>query len=42
VLHAFEGKSPFGPRTLTTIEQLKAVYGVRLAAGDAHKLTERQ
>jgi len=41
VLHAFEGKAPFGPPTLATIEQLKAVYGLTLTAADAHKLEER-
>jgi hypothetical protein len=42
VLHAFEGKSPFGSDTLTKIEQLKAVYGLTLTATDAHKLEEKQ
>jgi hypothetical protein len=41
VLHAFEGKAPFRPPTLVKIEQLKAVYGLTLAAADAHKLEER-
>ena len=41
VLHAFEGKAPFGPDTQSTIEQLKAVYGLTLTAADAHKLEER-
>jgi hypothetical protein len=40
VLHAFEGKSPFGPPTLAAIEQLKAVYGLTLTAADAHQLRE--
>jgi hypothetical protein len=40
VLHAFEGQAPFGPETVTKIEQLKAVYGLTLTATDAHKLTE--
>lgn len=40
-LHAFEGKTPFGPDTLKKIEQLKGVYDLRLSAGDAHKLKER-
>jgi hypothetical protein len=42
VLHAFEGKAPFGPATLTTIDQLRAVYGLTLTAADAHQLEERQ
>jgi hypothetical protein len=41
VWHAFEGKAPFGPPTLTKIEQLKSVYGLTLTAADAHKLEER-
>ena len=40
VLHAFEGKAPFGPETQAKIEQLKAVYGLELTAADAHKLDE--
>ena len=40
VLHAFEGRSPFGPRTLEKIEQLKAVYGLDLQAADSHRLEE--
>lgn len=38
VLHAFEGKAPFGGETLTRIEQLKAIYGLDLAAADSHRL----
>lgn len=40
VLHAFEGKAPFGDETLATIEQLKSVYGCELCAADSHQLTE--
>jgi len=40
VLHAFEGKAPFGEATLKRIEQLKVVYGLDLTASDSHKLTE--
>ena len=40
VLHAFEGKAPFEPATLAKIEQLKAVYGLDLAAADSHRLVE--
>jgi hypothetical protein len=36
VLHAFEGKTPFSAETLTTIEQLRSVYGLTLTATDAH------
>ena len=42
VLHAFEGKAPFSPRTLKEIKQLKAIYGLTLQASDSHHLTERQ
>jgi hypothetical protein len=42
VLHAFEGKAPFGQPTLTKIDQLKAVYGLALTAADAHQLKEQQ
>ena len=41
VLHAFEGKAPFGPPVIDKIEQLKAVYGLTLTAADAHQLEER-
>ena len=41
VLHAFEGKAPFGPPTLGKVDQLKAVYGLTLTAADAHSLTEQ-
>jgi hypothetical protein len=40
VLHAFEGKAPFSPRTLKQIKALKAVYGLDLTAKDSHKLRE--
>jgi hypothetical protein len=40
VLHAFEGKAPFGEATRGQIEKLKSVYGLELTAADAHKLIE--
>jgi hypothetical protein len=40
VLHAFEGKVPFGDKTLAKVEQLKSVYGLDLTAEDSHRLTE--
>ena len=40
VLHAFEGKAPFGPAVLAKIDQLRAVYELNLTAADAHKLAE--
>lgn len=41
VLHAFEGKAPFGAETLKVVKQLKAVYGVDYDAAHAHRLVER-
>jgi hypothetical protein len=40
VLHAFEGKAPFGRATLTRIAALREVYGLDLAPGDSHQLSE--
>ena len=40
VLHAFDGKTPFGPDTLKAIESLKQVYGCELTADDSHRMTE--
>jgi len=42
VLHAFEGKAPFGPETVAKIEQLKGVYGLELDASASHHLEERR
>lgn len=42
VLHAFEGKAPFGAETLREIEQLRAVYRLDLKASDSHQLRERR
>jgi len=41
VLHAFDGKPPFTPRTLSHIADLKRVYGLDLDAGASHRLKER-
>jgi hypothetical protein len=41
ILHAFEGRAPFGKATLERIEKLKSVYGLDLSAADAHSLSER-
>jgi len=41
VLHAFEGKAPFGAQVLEKIDQLKAVYALSLKTADAHKLKEQ-
>jgi hypothetical protein len=40
VLHAFEGKAPFGPESLGKITELKRVFGLTLDASDAHHLVE--
>ncbi|MBN9531122.1 MAG: hypothetical protein J0H82_33285 [Alphaproteobacteria bacterium] len=40
VLHAFEGRAPFGTETLAQIAALKAVYGLDLDAGASHRLIE--
>lgn len=40
VLHAFEGRAPFGTETLAQIASLKAVYGLDLDAAASHRLTE--
>ncbi|HEV8631067.1 MAG TPA: hypothetical protein VGV61_12175 [Thermoanaerobaculia bacterium] len=41
VLHAFEGKPPFGPDSLAKVRQLRVVYGLDLTAEDSHRLVER-
>jgi hypothetical protein len=41
VLHAFEGKAPFGKDTLGQIAELKRIYGMTLRASDSHKLNEK-
>jgi len=40
VLHAFEGKAPFGPATLQKITELKRIYGLDLDARASHRLRE--
>lgn len=42
VLHAFEGKSPFGSESLKLIAELKNIYHLDLDAGASHKLIERK
>jgi hypothetical protein len=41
VLHAFEGKAPFGPDSLAKIAELRKVYGLDLDAAASHRLRER-
>jgi hypothetical protein len=40
MLHAMEGRSPFGEPTLREIELLRQVYGLSLTANDSHRLVE--
>jgi len=40
VLHAFEGKAPFGAESLAKIDALRAVYQLDLTAADSHLLIE--
>ena len=40
VLHAFEGKAPFGPESRHRIAELKKIYGLDLDSAHAHKLVE--
>ena len=42
VLHSFEGKAPFSGETRRVIDNLKAVYGCELTAGDSHRLEEKR
>ena len=42
VLHAFEGKAPFGPESQKKIRDLKKIYGLDLGARHSHKLTEKK
>ena len=41
VLHAFDGKTPFGKESLRKVVELKAVYGLDLDADDSHQLREK-
>lgn len=41
VLHAFDGKCPFGRDTLRRIAELKKIYGLDLDAGASHRLREK-
>jgi hypothetical protein len=40
VLHAFEGKAPFGRQSMQKIAELKKIYGLELDATASHRLTE--
>ena len=41
VLHSFEGRSPFEPKTLAFIDQIRTAYGLDLTAADSHRLIEK-
>jgi predicted DNA-binding ribbon-helix-helix protein len=41
LLHAFEGKAAFSPRTRQRIAELSRFYGLTLTAEDSHRLRER-
>src|SRR5450756_3176456 len=40
VLHAFDGKTPFGPASLGRIRDLKKFYALDLNSSASHRLTE--
>jgi hypothetical protein len=40
VLHAFDGKRPFGKPSLQRIKDLKKFYGLNLDSRASHRLTE--
>jgi hypothetical protein len=40
VLHAFEGKAPFGSESMRRITELKKIYSLDLNASHSHKLIE--
>jgi predicted DNA-binding ribbon-helix-helix protein len=42
VLHAFEGKAPFGAESMRRIAELKKIYGLDLGAQHSHKLVEAE
>jgi hypothetical protein len=41
VLHAFDGKVPFSPESLSRIADLRRVYGLDLDASASHRLQEK-
>jgi hypothetical protein len=42
VLHAFEGKTPFGRESIRKIADLKKIYGLDLKASDSHTFVEKK
>ena len=41
VLHAFDGKAPFGPASRKRIDELKKIYGLDLDSTASHRLIEK-
>lgn len=41
VLHAFDGKTPFGDESLGVINELRRIYQLDLTAEDSHLLAEK-
>ena len=41
VLHAFDGKCPFGAESLARIRELKKFYALDLDSGASHRLMEK-
>jgi hypothetical protein len=41
VLHAFEGKAPFGAENLKRIAEFKKAFGLTLDASHSHRLKEK-
>jgi hypothetical protein len=41
VLHAFEGKAPFGAENLARIAEFKKAFGLTLDASHSHRLREK-
>ncbi len=42
VLHAFDGKAPFGAQSRKKIGELRKVYNLDLTSADSHKLAEKK
>lgn len=42
VIHAFDGKGPFGEETLQRIAQLKKIYGMTYGVEAAHHMVESE
>ena len=42
VLHAFDGKCPFGPESLKRIAEFKKIYRLDLDSDASHKMVERK